>query len=134
MSGHGACRNSNARWGPWRWSAVAGLVFLAGMLTMQMWSSADARGQVATAAGGAKVLAIAGQITQNTYGLYLVDQENCTITAYQFVPGAGLKLLAARTYMFDMKLEDYNTEPSPYNIKERVEKAVRIKDAATKPQ
>jgi hypothetical protein len=75
----------------------------------------------ASAARGRGVLAVAGQITADTYGLYLVDLDSRKICAYQWRPSTRkLRLLAVRNYTFDLKLDEYNTEKLPREIKKLV--------------
>ena len=42
-----------------------------------------------------------------------------------------LRLLAARTYAFDRKLDQYNTEPDPLEIKKLRDDARRLDKTAT---
>lgn len=80
-------------------------------------------------AKGSSLFALGGQITRDTYGIYLVDPENSTITVYQWVPGdRKLELVASRNVAYDRLLDDYNTKPSPREIKELVEMHRRLND------
>ena len=79
----------------------------------------------------ARVFVTAGQISRDTYGLYLVDFENKTICVYQTRPKSKdnkLRLMAARTYAFDVQLDEYNTDTdlSPRVIKKMVEDHKRL--------
>ncbi len=79
--------------------------------------------------GGDKpsVFVVAGQISRETYGVYLVDYDNSTICVYQYFPIIRkLRLMAARTYAFDVQLDEYNTDPPPREIKEMVEEHKRL--------
>jgi len=79
------------------------------------------------------LFAVAGQITSDTYGLYLLDRKNGTICVYQWLSGTRkLRLLAARNYTFDLQLDEYNTEPLPRDIKKLVEQHRRLGE--TTPQ
>jgi len=89
---------------------------------------------VGSAAGGS-VTAVAGQVTRDTYGLYLVDRESRTICMYQWLAKQRkLKMVAARTYTFDCKLDEYETEPSLLEIREIARKARSLKAPATRPK
>ena len=51
------------------------------------------------------------------------DVDNKTLCAYQFYPGEKkLRLTAARSYRYDTKLENYNTEMSPREVKALLDK------------
>jgi hypothetical protein len=81
-------------------------------------------------AGGAGVFVMPAQIAQNMWGCYLLDVDSGTLCVYQYFPGAKqLQLLAARDYKWDRRLPEFNTSPSPQEIKELVEKM--RKSAAT---
>jgi len=74
-------------------------------------------------AGGAGVFVMPGQFKENVWGCYLLDVDAKTLCAYQYYPGEKkLRLAAARSYRSDVKLENYNTDPSPDEIKSLVEK------------
>jgi hypothetical protein len=69
-------------------------------------------------AGGAGVFVMPAQMQTNVWGCYLLDVDSKTLCAYQFYPGEKkLRLTAARSYRYDTKLENYNTELSPREIK-----------------
>ena len=88
-------------------------------------SSAD------TSHGG--VVAVAGQISRDIYGLYLIDLKNGTICVYGMTGSGQLKLLAARTYIYDCQLDSYNTTPLPKEIAKLVARARRLKTVPVKP-
>ncbi len=122
-----------------RWLVVAALGVAAGLLAGQLASS-DASAQVSdsgvSSGGSGNIFAVAGQITHDNYGLYLVDLKHSTICVYQFLPGNDrrLKLMAARTYLYDTQLDEYNTEPSPQQIKNDLSRARPLKEVpATRP-
>ena len=74
-------------------------------------------------AGGAGVFVMPAQMQQNVWGCYLLDVDNKTLCAYQFYPGEKkLRLTAARSYRYDTKLENYNTEMSPREVKALLDK------------
>ena len=95
-------------------------------------NSSDTAGQTDTD----RLLAVAGQLSRDTYGLYLVDLDNTTICVYQYLPGkrtgmTELCLMAARSFAFDRRLEEYNTKPSPREIKELIDQQHPIRNAAS---
>lgn len=73
------------------------------------------------------IFAVAGKVSSNTYGLYLVNTRSGTMALYEWLPkGRKLRLMAARNYTFDLQLDDFNTEPSPREIKKLVEQNRRL--------
>ena len=70
-------------------------------------------------AGAAGIFAFGGQMTPGTYGVWMVNVDTGTIWAYEL--GAGnpkrLRLVAARSFMYDRYLEEFNTEsPKPHEV------------------
>ena len=120
-----------------RWLVVGLLAVIAGCLLVEVGltaSSADRAPLAAGAAGGESVVVVAGQVTRDSYGLYLVDKGNRTICVYQWLPSTRkLRLLAARTYVYDSRLDQYNTEPDPLEIKKLSDQARRLDKAADNP-
>ena len=107
--------------------AVALLSAAAGVLLFELVSNvAGARADDSVRAGR-NVFAVAGKITSDTNGIYLVDLENATICVYQYVPGSRrLRLVAARTFAYDCQLDAYSTEPAPAEIKKLVQEQRRL--------
>ena len=125
-----------------KWSAAALLALAAGVLLWLVGSGAAQEGgpaapgaaRAASSAGGG-ILVVAGQVTSDSYGLYLVDTKNTTMAVYQWVPRTSrLRLMAARNYGYDLQLEDYNNEQdtAPARIRELVRQQRPI-GAATQP-
>ena len=111
-----------------RWVVVAILGILAGGLLVEA-SRAVGEGGDDALSPAPSVVAVTGQITRDSYGIYLVDTNNQTICIYQYVPSQRLlRLLAARTFAFDSQLDDFNTEPSPREIRELVRSHPRLTD------
>jgi len=104
---------------------VVALAAAAGLLLVELLRpAAPAEAQVTTAASAGNIIAVAGQVTSDSYGLYLFDRESNIMTVYQWVPGAQkLRLLAARNCTFDLQLDDYKTEPPPKEIRRIVREA-----------
>jgi hypothetical protein len=111
------------------------LAGLAGGLWLQVGRSfAQEAPVVEPTRAGASVIAVTGQVTRDSYGIYLVDTEQQTICVYQFVGTSRiLRLLASRTYAFDMMLDAYNTEPSPRQIRALAEEYNRLTDDQIPP-
>lgn len=118
-----------------RWLAVIVLALAAGLLTGELLrpGRADAQGQPAPAATEG-VFAVAGELARDTYGIYLVDLRRSTICMYQYFGNERrLRLMAARTYLYDTQLDSYNTEPPPEEVSKLVAGARRLKEVTTRP-
>lgn len=74
-------------------------------------------------AGGAGVFVMPAQFSTNTWGCYLLDVDQQTLCAYQYVPGdKNLRFIAARNFQYDRRLGRFNTIPDPLEIRELVQK------------
>ena len=108
---------------PWRLGKPALLMaacLLAGGLLWQVAWAQPAVAPVAPA-GAPGVVAVTGQIAPDSYGIYLLDPQARTIALYEWDMGRGsLRLRAARSYASDTQLEEYNTQPSPREIRKLV--------------
>ena len=118
---------------PATWAIIALLAVIAACLVVQAGlgtASANGVGAVDSNDGLEKrnVLAVAGQLGPKAYGLFLVDLDNATIMTYEFTRAGTLRLAAARTFVYDCQLDQYNTELSPRQIKELVERSKRLGD------
>ena len=80
-------------------------------------------------AGGAGVFIMPGQVSDRTWGCFLLDVDSQTLCAYQFKGGkTQLELIAARNYKFDRRLANFNTTPAPRAIEQILQeeqKAIR---------
>ncbi len=123
MSGH----VHSASRGITRWLVVALLGAVAAGLLIELGAgSRAARGQVSTGRGEG-IVAVAGRVTGDSYGLYLLDLQNGTISVYQYLTGnRQLRLMAVRNYTFDVQLDSYNTDPPPRDIKALVQQQQRL--------
>jgi hypothetical protein len=108
----------------------------AAALTFALWpaspASAQTSGQApAPEAPASDIVAVAGQISPGTYGLYLVDQQRGSLAVYEYVPAEHmLHLRAARSIGYDLALESYNTQPSPAEVAKMVNQARRIPETS----
>jgi hypothetical protein len=74
-------------------------------------------------AGGGGLFIMPAQLQSNVWGCYLMDIDRGTLCVYQFLPGSRqLQFVAARNFTFDTRLANFNTAPSPAEIRELVEK------------
>jgi len=63
------------------------------------------------------------QLSQNTWGCYVMDPQNQTLSVYQYLPHEELRLLAARDLEYDRRLKQYNTSPPPADIKAMLDRS-----------
>ena len=75
-------------------------------------------------AGGAGLFMMPAQFAANVWGVYVMDVDQQTLAAYQYLNGEKqLRLVAARNFRYDRKLGNYNTEkPSPNEVRDLIEK------------
>lgn len=112
-----------------QWVIVVLLSVIATCLLIEVgFGTSSARGQINSADGG-DIMVVGGQVTKDSYGLYLVDRKNRTICIYQWLPATRkLRLMAARTFSYDVQLDDYNAgRPTPSEVKRLVEENRRLK-------
>jgi hypothetical protein len=128
------------RYEPWQWVTVILLSALAGALVTQVsltTTKADAQAVSSAQAPAPRegVFAMAGQLSRDNYGIFLVDSANSTMAVYEWAPGAQgrkLHLVAARNFSFDLQLDDYNNaEPLPRDVQALVRQNNRLKSGAT---
>ncbi|MFH0980226.1 MAG: hypothetical protein V2A79_01640 [Planctomycetota bacterium] len=83
----------------------------------------QAFGQAVSQAGARGVFAFTGQVTKNTFGVFMVDVDAGTIWCYEWNEGKGcLRLVAARTWRYDRYLEEFNAcAPGPREVEHLVE-------------
>ncbi len=85
-------------------------------------------------AGARGIYAFTGQLTSKSYGLFMVDVDSGTIWCYEMQHGANnepqMKLVAARSWIFDRYLEEFNVaDPIPSAVKALVQQQ-RVNAAA----
>jgi hypothetical protein len=98
---------------------------------------------IAGAEGARGIYAFTGQLSARTYGLFMVDVDSGTVWCYEIqrTPGTGnkgdqtqLKLVAARSWLFDRYLEEFNTgEPIPSEVKDMIQAQRAGRSPTTKP-
>ncbi len=92
-------------------------------------------------AGGAGFFLMPAQFAVNQWGCYVMDVDAQTLTAYVYTPSdsrsGNLRLAAARSFVFDRQLKNYNTAPRPEEIEQLVnlekDQGRRDNGATTKP-
>lgn len=122
----------------WIIAALLGVIAACLLIEVGIATSNVKAQDAAPAAQKNGFFAVSGQLTRETYGLYLVDSNNGTIVTYEYAPVKGinqykLRLVAARNVAFDLRLDDYNTIPQPREIKAIVEQNPRLNTATTQP-
>lgn len=132
-----------------RWTLTIVLAVLATSMVMRWDESRWLRSALAQTAGsgatpmqgGRGIYAFTGQLTSKTYGLFMMDVDSGTLWCYELQHGANgepqLKLVAARSWVYDRYLEEFNAaDPIPSAVKVLVQqqRAAQISGgAATLP-
>lgn len=116
------------------WVIALLLAVIATTLVLRLDESSMSRSaawaQMPTGAGrvGARgIYAFTGQVTRNSYGVFMLDVDTGTIWCYELsgaTDGAKqLRLVAARSWIFDRYLEEFNVgDPTPAAVADLVEK------------
>lgn len=86
-------------------------------------------------AGGRGVFAFTGQIDHNRFGLFMLDVDQGTVWCYEIDSSGGtrqLRLVAARTFIYDRYLMDFNCLPPSFRtVQELVSKQRQDASGAT---
>lgn len=117
-----------------RWLMVVLLTVIATVLVMRWGDEAGSKpawAQTAFPGGGVQaagrgIYAFAGQIGSRNYGLYMLDMDTGTVWCYEVARGTfeepHLKLVAARSWIYDRYLEEFNVaSPTPAEVQKLVE-------------
>lgn len=89
--------------------------------------------------GARGIYAFTGQIGARNYGLFMLDVDTGTVWCYELQRSGAtgepqLKLLAARSWVFDRYLEEFNTaDPIPSEVREMVQQQRSNRAPATRP-
>lgn len=115
---------------PLYWVMATALVVIATTLVIRPTGGPSleniALGQMGGSAGARGVFAFSGQLSKNTYGVYMVDADTMTIWAYEYLPQKGcMRLAAARTWRYDRYLENHNICDLPPDVVERMVESQR---------
>ena len=75
--------------------------------------------------GARGIYAFTGQLTGKSYGVFMVDMDTGTIWCYEMAKGSNnelqMQLVAARSWIFDRYLEEFNVaEPIPAAVRAMV--------------
>jgi hypothetical protein len=111
-----------------QWMIVVLLSVIATCLLMELGFGASAATAQVTSVGGSDMLVVGGQITKDSYGLYLVDTKKQALCVFQWLPSTRkLRLMAARNFEYDVQLDSFNADkPTPGEVKRLVEQNKRL--------
>jgi hypothetical protein len=88
-------------------------------------------------AGGANLYLMPAQFSQTTWGCYVLDIDTQALCAYRYRPtndGTDLQLVAVRKISYDRKLTNFNTSPTPTEVKHLMDQAAEgIRGQANSP-
>lgn len=105
------------------WLLVAVLAAVAGAFLVELGRASSAVGSGLGEPGklGGMVV-VPGQLSRESYGVYLVDPEQGKICVYEYQTAQKqLRLLAVRNFTYDLRLDSYNTQPLPKEMKQLAE-------------
>ena len=90
-------------------------------LSRSAWAQAGVTA-AGPASGARGIYAFTGQIGNRAYGLFMLDVDTGTVWCYEMAGGRHMKLLAARSWIFDRYLEEFNVAaPTPTEVRQLVE-------------
>jgi hypothetical protein len=114
-------RPSRAVW----WVIAISLAVIAVCMVTQSGDSVlpPAVAQATRQAGARGVFAFSGQLSDNSYGLFMVDVDAGTMWCYEYIQGKKkFRLAGARSWVFDRYLENQDFEgPTPDDVKKMVD-------------
>ncbi|UCG33764.1 MAG: hypothetical protein JSU68_03845 [Phycisphaerales bacterium] len=97
------------------------------------WSASDVWAQLDPRSDSRGVFAFTGQLDKNTFGLFMLDIDAGTIWCYEITgkpPDRRLKLAAARLWLYDRYLEDFNIDGlTPDQVAAYVEEERRLRES-----
>ena len=108
------------------WLIAVSLMVIATVLVLRADQAVSpAFGQPVHQAGARGIFAFTGQLSANSYGLFMVDVDVMTVWCYEYLSSTKeLRLVAARSWMFDRYLENFNCAgQSPAEIERLVQEA-----------
>jgi hypothetical protein len=108
-------------------------------LTRSAWAQALNPG-AGPGAGARGIYAFTGQIDARSFGLFMLDVDSGTVWCYELVRNrttepAFMRLVAARSWIFDRYLEEFNVaSPTPSEVRQLVEQQRMARQGqATRP-
>ncbi len=124
------------------WLIAVALVVIATVLVVRpagdtrLMTANRAFAQAVSSGGARGIFAFSGQLSKNTYGVYMVDVDAMTTWVYEYLPQKGcLRLAAARTWRYDRYLENYNLcDLPPDAVEQMVEEQRRYRLQSSESQ
>jgi len=105
------------------------IVALLAIIAAGLWTRAPSDGleaalaQAPPLAGARGVYAFTGQLDPTHYGLFMLDVDQGTIWCYELENVGGtrrLRLFAARTWIYDRYLQDFNNAPPDFRTVQKL--------------
>lgn len=114
------------------WIIAVLLALIAGSLLTQRpapWGVAGPAFGQTPMAGAKGIFAFTAPLDKNKHGLFMMDADAGNIWCYEYVGATRkLRLVAARSYLYDRYLEDYmNEEPLPEQVRLMLERQRQAK-------
>lgn len=110
------------------WLMAGAMMVIAACQVLKLDSAgpAVAFGQPVSQSGARGVFAFTGQLSKNTYGVFMVDMDTSVIWCYEVDPAKSnraMRLVATRNWQYDRYLRDMNNDPdtAPDVIEQLVE-------------
>jgi len=118
-----------------QWVIVALLAVIAAALWTRPPGSAlpAAFAQNQPLVGARGIFAFTGPLERDQYGLFMLDVDQGTIWCYAFDTVGGtrkLRLVAARTWVYDRYLQDFNCAPPDFRTVQKLVSEQRARPAA----
>jgi len=120
------------------WVVAVLLAFIAGTLWARRQPAVlpHALAQSGPMAGARGVYAFTGQLDASHSGLFMLDIEQGTIWCYAIEPAGGtqkLRLIAARSWIYDRYLRDFNCAEPTYRMVQELVAKQRLAPADDRP-
>lgn len=124
------------RWQTPQWLLVVLLAVIATTLVVRNEGSATtALAQNQPLAGARGLFAFTGQLDSNAYGLFMLDVDQGTVWCYEIDTVGGtrkLRLIAARTWVYDRYLQDFNCAQPDFRAVQQLVSEQRAVGAASR--
>jgi hypothetical protein len=120
----GAGFAARPRTSPATWLIAVSLAVIAVCLVMRTGASGGnpVYAQSVGSGGARGIFAFTGQLSKDSYGVFMVDVDAGTLWCYRFASGRNaLRLVAARDWRFDRYLTEFATDPPIATIKEQLD-------------
>lgn len=115
-------RSTGSQIALWLIAALLAVIAARSWLPAGGTQAALAQGQPLTGARG--IFAFTGQLGPEQYGLFMLDVDQGTVWCYEMTNAQGtrkLRLVAARSWVYDRYLQDYNSlKPDFRDVQELV--------------